>query len=101
MHGPARAAGVLRRPSTARRGWAWLERGSRENVAATVGNIHAPTLVVAGAADPVIPHVLLERDVVRQAPRACMTALADLGHLVPIEAPVATAVLIRAHRDLR
>ncbi len=85
---------------TSRPAWrAWLERGSREDISALMPKINVPVLVAVGAADPVLPAALLEREVVRRIGGGGRARLAvvpgQVGHLLPLEAPAATADLIR------
>lgn len=87
---------------TAPSAWrAWLERGSREDVSAAMRGVAVPTLVLAGAADPVIPPELLAREVVARVRGARLVTLPGVGHLVPLEAPAAVAGAIRAHWPAR
>lgn len=80
---------------TSRPAWfAWLERGSREDVSARLPRISVPVLVVAGREDPVMPADFLEREVVPGIAGARMAVVPSAGHLLPLEAPDATAGLI-------
>lgn len=72
----------------------WLQNGSREDLSAQMTRIAVPTLVVSGESDPVLPTALLRREVVARVPNAHMTTLPDVGHLSPLEKPVAVANLI-------
>lgn len=73
---------------------AWLERGSREDIAADAARISVPTLVTCGDADRVLPPALLEREVVGRVSGARMVVMPGVGHLVPLEAPAELAALI-------
>ena len=83
---------------SSRTAWrAWLERGSREDIAVLMPKVNVPVLVGVGAADPVLPAALLEREVVRRiAGGGARLAVVPgkVGHLLPLEAPQATAELI-------
>jgi pimeloyl-ACP methyl ester carboxylesterase len=83
---------------TSRAAWtAWLERGSREDLTAQASQVHVPVLVVAGAKDKAMTAALLQREVVRRIAGARLKSIPDAGHLLPLEAPQATANLIREH----
>lgn len=74
---------------------AWLERGSREGIAALMLNIGVPTLVIRGAQDPVMHHGMLEHEVVGRIKDARMIEIPDAGHLTPLEAPREVSALIQ------
>ena len=82
---------------TSRTAWrAWLEHGSREDISMLMPQINVPVLVAVGAADQVLPAALLEREVVRRITGARLAIVSgNVGHLLPLEAPHATAELIR------
>lgn len=81
---------------TSREAWrAWLETGSRENIAGRMDQIAVPALVVSGAADPVLPTDLIAREVVACLPSARLTVVPNVGHLLPLEAPSEVAALIK------
>lgn len=73
---------------------AWLEGGSREDISAHMKKIRAPVLVVSGTCDRAIPAHLLEREIVRRILGTRMVLVPDAGHLLPLEAPAATADII-------
>jgi len=84
----------LRTSGTAWR--AWLEHGSREDISMLMPQINVPVLVAVGAADRVLPAALLEREVVGRVTGARLFIVPGrVGHLLPLEAPHATAELIR------
>lgn len=70
---------------------AWLEHGSREDIAPQMSSITVPVLVVAGEADPVLPPPVLEREVLGRIKQATITLVPRVGHLSPLEAPGAIA----------
>jgi pimeloyl-ACP methyl ester carboxylesterase len=75
---------------------AWLEHGSREDISMLMPQINVPVLVAVGAADQVLPAALLEREVVGRITGARLAIVPGrVGHLLPLEAPGATAELIR------
>lgn len=74
----------------------WLERGSREDLSALMGQIALPTRVIAGGEDAAMTAPLLEREVVRRIAGATLAILPGAAHLIPLEAPEETARLIRA-----
>lgn len=75
----------------------WLECGSREDISPMMFRVAVPVLVVAGDSDPHLPAELLEREVVRRLDTAGIARVPQAGHLLPIEAPLAVASLIRDH----
>ncbi len=76
---------------------AWLEGGSREDLAAQMPAIAVPVGIIAGASDPNFPPALLEREIVRRIRTAQLVAVANAGHLLPLEAPADVARLIRSY----
>lgn len=76
---------------------AWLECGSREDLASLAGQVGAATLVVAGAHDRVLGARVLQDTVLSRLSRARMAVVPDVGHLIPLENPAAAAELIDRH----
>lgn len=74
---------------------AWLELGSRENIASEMPNICVPTVVLRGAEDPIMSKALLEREVVGRITGSHMIEVAGSGHLPPLGDPHAVATLVR------
>jgi pimeloyl-ACP methyl ester carboxylesterase len=60
-----------------------------------VKGIRAPTLVVGGSADPMLPPDYLRRNIVDLIPKARL-ALLDCGHETPQELPAGTAAILEA-----
>lgn len=80
---------------SSRAAWrAWLELGSREDIAADIRNICVPALVLRGEDDPVMSRDLLEREVVGRIGDSRMVEVPGAGHLLPLRAPVQVAELI-------
>ncbi len=75
---------------------AWLEVGSREDIAAAVGKLDIPTLVVSGERDQTIPRKLIEQQVMPHLNHAHLEIVPTSGHLLPLEATNEVANLIRA-----
>ena len=76
---------------TGEAGWtAWLEAGSREDIAARVGSIAAPVTILSGTRDAVLPTELHEQTAAK-LPDARLVAVPGAGHLLPLEAPDAVA----------
>jgi pimeloyl-ACP methyl ester carboxylesterase len=73
---------------------AWPKSTSLEDIAAQVGDIHVPTLVIAGALDRVDPPIRLQAELLPRIPQAAMRVLPDTGHLSMLESPDAVAKLI-------
>lgn len=63
---------------------------------AGLGEVGAPTTVVAGARDRVVPLTVAE-DLVRAIPRAVLQVVPGAGHFLPLEVPDHLAALVR-HR---
>lgn len=77
---------------------AWLKYGSREDFSRSMEKIAVPVLVIVGEADPVLSPRLLEQQVVNRIAGARLVIVPGAGHLLPFEAPEATAQLIRAEK---
>ncbi|WP_164928911.1 alpha/beta fold hydrolase [Gloeobacter violaceus] len=75
---------------------AWLQHGSREDFSDSMDKIALPVLVIVGEADPVLSPRLLEQQVVGRIAGARLVTVPDAGHLLPLEAPEATARHIRS-----
>ena len=74
---------------------AWLEVGSRENIAARMNRIRVPVSVVAGECDSVMTPALLRREVVERLADAQLHTIPNAAHLLPLETPEAVARFIR------
>ena len=72
----------------------WYDRGRGIDVAERLAEIAVPTLVVAGANDPLAPAPRVKRDVAEAIAGALFVLLRDAGHNLPVERPddVAAAV---------
>jgi len=73
---------------------AWPRSTSLEDIAAQVGDIAVPTLVIAGALDRVDPPIRLRAELLPRIPQAVMHVLPGTGHLSMLESPDAVARLI-------
>lgn len=83
---------------TGRRAWrAWLEHGSREDLAARAGVLPFPALVVAGAEDGDLGEEAQARLNLPHYAAASMAVVRGAAHLLPLEQPQAIADLIRRH----
>lgn len=76
---------------------AWLESGSREDLAAYVGVLRTPTLAIAGGDDPNLGEDAQHRLVAPHFARVRCVTLAGTKHLLPLEHPAAVARLIDEH----
>ena len=74
---------------------AWADEGSREDLSARASEIEAPTHVLVGAADPVLPPEVLRREVVGRIVGATLTVIPGTGHLLPLEDSGAVAEWVR------
>lgn len=70
---------------------AWLETGSRVDASAEVGTLGLPVLVLAGADDDDLGAAAQPGLLASVYPRARFVALADTGHLIPLERAVEAA----------
>ena len=74
---------------------AWLESGSREDISNEIERINVPVLVVTGEKDETMTAKLLKREIVRCVRNVNLIVLAEVKHLLPLEAPEKIAELIR------
>jgi len=87
---------------TSKEAWrAWLETGSREDISAEIGKINVPVLVAAGEKDETMTAELLEREIVLCVEKGSLVVVAGVKHLLPLEAPVEVANLIREYCEKR
>ncbi|PSL37570.1 pimeloyl-ACP methyl ester carboxylesterase [Labedella gwakjiensis] len=90
----ARAIDDVRRTSTA--AWrAWFETGSREDRSTDVGVLDLPALILAGGEDGDLGEDAQRRLNETVYPRADVEVLPGVGHLLPLERPLAVADAIR------
>ncbi len=75
---------------------AWLERGSREDIASAMSCINVPVLVVAGGCDTSLGAQVQERELVARLRVARLMSLPDVGHLLPLESTSVVADLLRS-----
>jgi pimeloyl-ACP methyl ester carboxylesterase len=66
-----------------------------EDISGVVGNIAAPTLILAGDQDRQDPLEQLWREVLPRIPGANIKVIRDSGHLMPIDQPYQLADAIR------
>jgi len=78
---------------------AWPRSTSLEDIAAQVGDINVPTLVIAGALDRVDPPIRLQAELLPRIPQAVMHVLPGVGHVSMLESPAAVATLIAEFCD--
>lgn len=94
---PDRAAGAVKDSiQTSRAAWqAWLKHGSREDISAMLAAIHVPVSIAIGAADKTITESLVQREIAdRLRGSVPVQTIPRAGHLLPLEAPKATADFI-------
>ena len=76
----------LRTSSTAWR--AWLEHGSRENIAATLASVRGPVFIAVGGNDDTITAPLVRREITARLQQSTpVRVIGGAGHLLPLEAP--------------
>lgn len=73
---------------------AWIDSGSREDIAGDMAAIDVPVLVVGGEKDDGITPELLRREVIARIHQARMEILAETGHLLPLERHAELASLL-------
>lgn len=78
---------------------AWPRFTSLEDIAARVGNINVPTLVIAGELDRVDPPIRLQVELLPRIPQAVMRVLPGTGHLSMLESSDTVAALIAEFCD--
>jgi len=76
---------------------AWLGSGSREDCAQTVGRLHTPTVIVAGALDPKLGPDAQRRLMAPHFAESRLEVLPGAKHLLPIECAAEVAELILQH----
>ncbi len=76
---------------------AWADLGSKQDLSALAPQILAPTHVLSGTGDAVLPPDVQQREVIARIPGASLTTVPDAGHLLPLEAPEIVADWIRTH----
>ena len=72
----------------------WYDRGRAVDVSDRLSEIAVPTLVVAGAADPLAPPSGVKRHVAEAIDGALLVTLRGTGHNIPIEAPADVAAAV-------
>lgn len=76
---------------------AWLQHGSRENLAARLHNVHVPCTILAGDQDAVMSPSVHGLETLPLLPEGTpLEIIAGAGHLLPYEAPTEVARLLRA-----
>ena len=73
---------------------AWLNFGSREDIAAAMPRISVPVALLSGSCDTVLPTALISREVAARLCNASMGIIPGAGHLLTLEAPDAVAAAI-------
>lgn len=75
---------------------AWPTLSAYEDISGVVGNIAAPTLILAGDQDRQDPLEQHRREVLPRIPGAKIQVIRDSGHLIPIDQPDPLSEAIRA-----
>jgi pimeloyl-ACP methyl ester carboxylesterase len=73
----------------------WPKVAMLEDITTDVASINVPVLVIAGERDQVDQVATLEKELVSRIAGARLQVLPGVGHLSPLEAPIALAALIR------
>ncbi len=74
---------------------AWLETGSRRNIAPVMQEIEVPICAAVGAKDENITAELTTREIISRVAYGDLSVIANAKHLLPLEAPAETAERIR------
>ncbi|CAL9395568.1 Putative non-heme bromoperoxidase BpoC [Streptomyces sp. enrichment culture] len=72
----------------------WPLRGIARDITAAAREIEVPVTVLAGERDVVEPPHVLREHLLPHLPRATLTTVPDVGHLLPLEAPAAVATAL-------
>ncbi len=75
---------------------AWLEVGSRRNIAPLMGEIEVPIFAAVGADDENMTAELIEREIVSCVEIGELSIIENARHLLPLEAAKETAAIIRS-----
>lgn len=75
---------------------AWPMMSSQEDITAAMADIDVPVIVISGEHDRVDPPDALRRELLSRIAQAQLLELANVGHLLPLEAPVRVADIIKA-----
>lgn len=76
---------------------AWLQSGSREDLAGSIGVLQTPTLLIAGGEDPNLGKEAQRRLVAPHFARVRCVTIPGAKHLLPLEVPADVARLIDEH----
>ncbi|GAA4391314.1 alpha/beta fold hydrolase [Hymenobacter koreensis] len=81
---------------TSRAAWdAWLQHGSREDIAARMPLVQVPVLLLTGTADAAIPVQVQQSETLPYLPAGTTLHLIEgAGHLLPLEAPGEVALAL-------
>ena len=76
---------------------AWMQLGSRENIASQMPQLRVPCRLLVGAADAAITPATQRDQTLPLLPAGTsLTVLPATGHLLPLEAPAAIAAMLNA-----
>ncbi len=74
---------------------AWLEVGSRRNIAPRMEKIEVPIFAAVGEKDENITAELVRREIISRISHGQLTIFGNAKHLLPVEVPLETAEFIR------
>lgn len=74
----------------------WLEDGTRQDIAPSLGVVTVPSLILVGAEDKTITRELMKQEVEPHCRNATVSTVADAAHLIPLEQPHVVAEQIAA-----
>ncbi len=78
------------------RSWrSWIEDGSQEDISMQMSNIDVPVLVISGQRDKKLSTAFLRNEFLKYLKTTSFEEISEAGHLLPVEAPLAIAKLIR------
>lgn len=74
---------------------AWVQHGSQEDISLQMSNVNIPVVVVNGRDDKKFTNEFLRNEFVKYFQKVHFKEIAESGHLLPVETPLAVAKLIR------
>lgn len=93
---PEMESAIIDHLKISRQSWNWwIQLGSRENISSQLSAITVPVLIVSGGFDPNFSGSFLQKEIRPWLPSAKFEEILNVGHLLPLEASLNLAQLIR------